>query len=156
LPEEVPVFQLDLGRVDVLLAASDFYAVVAESDYSLVPGEGSPRLVAKGESHPCLQLETLFEGLCAPGEGAEAGESTVFLSRREGRGTRAFVVGRPFELRSLQLRDFRLLPRGLRARAASRGMAALRFEEGRRLQILMNPWALGQAMDEGGRASRSS
>jgi hypothetical protein len=156
LPSDLPFFYIDLGQLDVLLAASDFYAAAASSDYRVIDsGPGGPRLVAKGLSHDCLYLEPFFERLFSPSLSAGGAEATAFLMRRA-QGLRAFVIGRAFELLTLPLREFRLVPRGIRARQASYGLVALRFEGGKRLQVLMSPGRLGPTGGAGGAVSESS
>ncbi len=157
LPEDVPVFYIDLGGIDILLAASDFYAATARSDCRLDtdPVLGSPRLIAKGRAHACVLLEPLFDRLFSPSLPADGAESAAFLMRGPD-GGRAFVIARSFEMLSLPLREFRLFPPGIRRRLSALGLAALRFKDGKRLQVLMSLGALGPAAGEGGAASRSS
>jgi hypothetical protein len=157
LPRDVSVFLIALGRTDVLLAASDFYAAASSADFLMEedPRTGRPLLVVKGKAHEFVYLEPLFNRLFSPQEPCEAEATAAFLAAGPG-GRRAFVIGRPFEMLSLPLRDFRLFPRGLRARLAARGLAALRFEGGSRLQVLVNPGLLGPSLAEGGAPSTSS
>ena len=143
--------------VDILLAASDFYAAAAQSDCRLETESplDPPRLVAKGRSHECVLLEPLFVRLFSPSLPADGPEPTAFLMRRP-EGGRAFLAARSFEMISLPLAEFRLFPRGLRARLAARGLAALRFEGGKRMQVLMNLGVVEPGAGDGGAASRSS
>ena len=157
LPEGVPVFHIDLGQLDVLLAASDFYAAAAQSECRFAERRegGRLRLEAKGRSHDCVFLEPHFQRLFSPTLPADSPEATAFLMKRKEGAARAFVVARGFELRSLPLREFRLLPRGIRAASAARGLVALRFEGGR-LQILLRAGDIEPAQEDGGARSESS
>jgi len=157
VPKVLSVFHFDLGTMDILLAASDFYAAAAGSDCRLETESplGPRRLIAKGRSHDCVLLEPLFDRLFSPILPADCPEPTAFLMRRP-EGGRAFLAARSFEMISLPLAEFRLFPRGLRARLAARGLAALRFEGGKRMQVLMNLGVVESGAGDGGAASRSS
>jgi hypothetical protein len=157
LPRQLPVFLVDLGRADLLLAAMDFYAAASQAEFRLEgPSRGGPALLfAKGRAHVCLALEKEIERLFSPEPPAEDELSTAFLAKGHG-GARAYLLRRRFEMLSLPARDFRLLPLGIRARQASRGIVALRFEGAGRLQLLMNPGLLRPEDDQGGAPSESS
>jgi len=139
LPDDVPVFIIDMGRADVLLAASDFYGAVAGSAFvpEHDPADGQTYLSAKGARHECLFLEPVFLGLFGDSLSAAEPDSAAFLMKKPGMPPWAFVLGRGFEMRSFPLAEFRLLPRGLRPFQARSGLSALRFEGPGRIQYLL-------------------
>jgi hypothetical protein len=154
LPEDLDVFVVDLGRLDVLLAASDFYAAAASADYRLDgdPALGGARLATKGRSHDCVLLEPLLERLFSPALPAEGAEATAFLMDRPGSRPRAFVLRREFTMLAFPLREFRLLPGCLRARQSSLGLVALRFAGAGRIQYLVSLGAAAPPAATGGGA----
>lgn len=149
--EDIPAFLVDLGSLDILLAAADFYGAAAEADWSLAddPRRGIPMMRVKGESHACVMLEHHFRRLFSPSPPPEGAEATAFLMRRPGRENRAFVIRRDFEMVAYPLREFRLPPRGLRVYLGCLGLAALRFSGPGRLQYLVKAAALEPVSDRG-------
>lgn len=152
MPEPVPVFRLDLGPMDLLLAAADFQAVAARAECTLSGGMGaSPTLETKGRVHTCRYLEPFLARLFPVTLPARGETFAAFLARGADGSPLAFVVARPFDMAAFPLSDFSLFPGGLRARLGALGMAALRFEGDRRLQVLLAPLGLdGDAFAGGG------
>ena len=140
MADDVPVFIIDMGRADVLLAASDFYGAVAGAELNPVrdSADGLTYLSAKGVRHACLFLEPVFYGLFGGTLPAAEPNSAAFLMRKAGAEPKAFVLGRSFEMRTFPLGEFRLLPRSLRPYQASTGLSALRFEGKGRIQYVLN------------------
>ena len=151
MPEDIQVFHVDLGPLDALLLAADFYGALARSDWRMERDRrrAIPILVSKGESLACVMLEAHFGRLFSPSAPADAAEPVAFLMRRPPRESRAFVVERPFEMRSYPLRDFRLPPRGLRSYLRALGLSAVRFDGPGRIQYLLDPGALEPVPDRG-------
>lgn len=147
MPEDVQVFILDLGTLDALLPASDFYGAVAGDELRLRddPRRRMPMLSVKGEDHACVFLEPHFARLFGVEEAGGGAERAAFLMRRHGREPRAVVADRGFEMKSYALSDFRLPPAGLRAHLRALGILALRFDRPDRAQYLLGPGLLEPA-----------
>lgn len=152
MPEEAAVFLIDLGPLDVLLCAGDFYGAAAGSDV-LEPGDaeagagpGAKGRRADGGRHAVVPLEPVLERLFSPGPPAEGVTATAFLMRRGNGDASAFIVNRNFEMTAVPLGEFRLLPAGLRRGGPGGSILALRFAADGRIQYLLDL----RAMAEGG------
>jgi len=142
LHEQVPVFLIDLGPLDALLPASDFYGATAAADTLLEMDtvRKIPLLRVNGRLIACVRLERHFRALVGDSidYGNDYSEAAAFLSRRAGTEDRAYLSDRPFEMRSFPLDTFRLPPQGLRQHLSRLGIAALRFSEDGRTQYVLN------------------
>ncbi len=139
MAKDVPVFIIDIGRADVLLAASDFYGAVAGTAFNTVldPSDGLTYLPSNGIRHACLFMEPVLAKLFGGSLSEAPEDSAAFLMRKPGAPPKAFVLGRGFEMRTFPLAEFRLLPRSLRP-LGSIGLRVVRFEGRKRIQYLLN------------------
>jgi len=157
LSEEFSVFLIDLGLLDVLLCAGDFYGAASESDSSSGTGPGngsgsSPATLdagsfyAKGRAHEKFLLEPILQSFSTRDTPAEGAAPTAFLMNSADGRAFACIVERGFEMVSLPLQELRLLPAGLKGGRPGRGIMAVRFASENRIQYLLDL----KAMAEGG------
>jgi hypothetical protein len=152
LNEDIPVFRINLGKVDILLSAADFSALVAESDFKMKGGsENSPPLLQhKGAEYECAHLDRYVDGLFPPGLTVPpCGESVAFLARPPEGPPCAFILQRSFEMLAFSPAEFKLPPMGIRAQLKKRGIYAFRFADGERIQVLINFSASKSAVANG-------
>jgi len=151
LPEEFSAFLMDLGPLDVLLCAGDFYGAASEPDPdagSRLMAAGFGPFVVKGKSHEKILLEPILQQYFAPAAPQEGIAPTAFLMNGASGKAFACIVERGFEMVSLPLKELRLLPAGLRRGRPGRGIMAVRFARENRMQYLLDL----KAMAEGGSA----
>ncbi len=157
MPEEFSAFLMDLGPLDVLLCAGDFYGAASEPDPDagnrLDDGAGdrpaamgTGPFVVKGKPHAKIFLEPILQQYFAPDAPQEGIAPTAFLMNSATGEAFACVVERSFEMVSLPLKELRLLPAGLRHGRPGRGIMAVRFANENRMQYLLDL----KAMAEGG------
>jgi len=142
LPEDFSAFLIDLGPLDVLLCAGDFYGAASEPDADPAAGQ----FTAKGRSHQKILLEPMLERFFAPGAPADGIAPTAFLMNSTDGRAFACIVERSFEMVSLPIAELRRLPAGLRRGRPGRSIMAVRFASENRLQYLLDL----RAMAEGG------
>jgi hypothetical protein len=145
LPEEFSAFLIDLGPLDVLLCAGDFYGATSEPDTGPTLLNGG-LFIAKGKAHGILLLEPILEHFFAPDAPVAGVAPTAFLMNSANGSAFACIVDRSFEMVSLPLKELRLLPAGLRHGRPGRSIMAVRFAGENRLQYLLDL----KAMAEGG------
>lgn len=149
MPDEFSAFVLDLGPLDVLLCAGDFYGAASEPDSGAGPDAAmasAGQFVAKGRPHEKIFLEPILQRFFAPEAPGEGVAPTAFLMNCDGGKAFACIVERGFEMVSLPLRELRLLPAGLRRGRPGRSIMAVRFAGESRLQYLLDL----KSMAEGG------
>ena len=153
MPEDFSAFLMDLGPLDVLLCAGDFYGAASEPDSGpgAGPGTESARLNAgqftvKGRMHEKILLEPILQRFFEPDAPAEGIAPTAFLMNCASGKAFACIVERSFEMVSLPLRELRRLPAGLRCGRPGRSIMAVRFASENRMQYLLDL----KAMAEGG------
>ena len=149
MPEEFSAFLLDLGPLDVLLCAGDFYGAASEPDPGAGPDDsmaGTGRFTTKGRTHEKILLEPILQRCFAPEAPDEGIAPTAFLMNGASGKAFACIVERGFEMVSLPMKELRLLPAGLRRGRPGRNIMAVRFAGENRMQYLIDL----KAMAEGG------
>lgn len=136
--DELPVFQLNLGPMEVLLPAADFYAVAAGPEINLQ--EGRELLLFNGQELACIRLEQYFRSYIKAYVETDEQESgtTAFLLRWPGAKDRAYLAERPFEMLNYPLSSFHLIPNGLRQYLSQLGFIALRITDKGVIQYVLN------------------
>lgn len=134
MPEEFSAFLMDLGPLDVLLCAGDFYGATAELD--------------SASAFEKIFLEPILQRFFEPDTPDEGIARTAFLMSCANGKTVACIVERAFEMVSLPLNEMCLLPAGLSSGKPGRSILAVRFAGESRMQYLLDI----KTMAEGGSA----
>lgn len=141
LAEDIPVFQINLGNIDILLAASDYQGLLSEADFKTQNDEENKESVIthKNTHYTTLYLDDHIENIFKPAIKVDGkDEAVAFLTRYSVNENIAFILRRAFEMQTYSIRDFKKIPLGIRSKLQSLGIFAFRFDNNTRIQFLMN------------------
>lgn len=147
MPEEFSAFLLDIGPLDVLLCAGDFYGAASEPDSGAgddAAMASAGQFVTKGRTHQKILLEPILQNFFAPEAPDEGIAPTAFLMNCAHGKAFACIVERGFEMVSLPMKELRMLPAGLRHGRPGGSIMAVRFAGENRMQYLIDLKAIAE------------
>lgn len=141
LADDIPVFQINLGNIDILLAASDYQGLLSEADFKSQNAETNKEssITHKNTHYTTLYLDDHIESIFNPSIKVDSKDVAVaFLTRYTVDENIAFILRRAFEMQTYSIREFKKIPLSIRSKLQSLGIFAFRFDNNTRIQFLMN------------------